>query len=92
MAHSCPYVNKQGVKCGRLPHPDDPGAHELYEQLAAPDPFCIQPTDPIALSVIRCWISAATAMKVPKVKLQKAEEKFKEISRWQRRHGTRLPD
>jgi len=86
----CGFVNEHGIQCG-LPAAH-PGAHEPNEQLIEPDPFCIRATDPFALAMIRAWISAATAHKVPAVKIQRAEEHFNEIARWQRRHGTKLPD
>lgn len=89
MAEGCPYTNPQGIKCGlKLKHLGD---HEPNEQLVAPDPFCLQPEDPFTLAAIRVWIAAASSHGVNKVKIQKAEESFKEIARWQSVHGTRLP-
>jgi hypothetical protein len=89
MAQGCEYVNPHGIRCGLSI--DHPGDHELYEQLVAPDPFCLQPWDKLTLATIRAWIVSAQAHGVPKEKIQKAEAKFNEIKRWQLRHGTRLP-
>lgn len=87
----CDYSNIHGVQCGLPPHPATV-AHELDEQLVAPDPFCLQPHDPFTLALIRGWISAAHAHKVPVEKIQRAEQHFKEIKRWQETHRTKLPD
>jgi len=92
MSESCGYTNSHGVSCGRPPHPESPADHQLYEQLVMPDPFCLQPWDRLSLATIRAWIVSAVAHGVPAAKVQKAEEHFNEIKRWQRRHGTRLPD
>jgi hypothetical protein len=89
MAQVCGYTNPNGIKCGlKLKHFGD---HELCEQLVEPDPFCIRATDTFALATIRAWIACAAAHGVKRDKIQKAEEKFKEIKRWQAVHGTRLP-
>ena len=85
----CGHANQYGVRCGLKP--GHLGDHEADEQLVAPDPFCIRASDPFALAVIRCWIAAAHAHKVPDSKIQRAEESYREIQRWQRAHGTRLP-
>lgn len=89
MAAGCEYVNGYGIKCG-LPA-DHAGNHEQYVQLIAPDPFCLQPWDPFTSATIRAWISAAVVSGVSKEKVQRAEEHFAEIKRWQSRNGTRLP-
>lgn len=91
MAEGCGYKNSSGVQCGLSPHPSSV-SHELYQQLVAPDPFCLQPWDPIALSTIRAWIAAATAYKVNPAKIQRAEEHFNQIRRWQKENGTKTPD
>ena len=57
-----------------------------------PDPFCIQPWDPQALSIIRVWIMTARAMKVNVDKLVRAEQHFEEIRKWQTANGTKVPD
>jgi hypothetical protein len=90
MAKGCEYVNEHGVKCGLPPHPESI-PHESHEQLVEPDPFCIRATDPFALATIRAWIVCAKAHGVDTVKVQRAEVSFREIERWQRSHGTRLP-
>lgn len=85
----CEYTNTHGVKCGlQLNHPGD---HEPNVQLVEPDPFCLQPWDPFTLTAIRAWICAAHGYKISATKIQRAEEHFNEISRWQKKHGTRLP-
>ena len=86
----CSFTNEHGVKCGLESGHLTP--HEPYEQLVEPDPFCLRATDPFCLAGIRMWISAAHAHKVPLAKIQRAEEHFAEIKRWQTTHGTRLPD
>jgi len=91
MAEVCQYKNKNGVQCGLSPHPKSV-PHELYEQLVMPDPFCIQAHDPFALATIRAWIVCAKSHGVPPSKIQRAEESYHEISRWQANHGTRNPD
>lgn len=91
MAVGCEYTNQHGVKCGLPPHPSTT-PHELYEQLVAPDPFCLQPTDTFSLALIRGWISAAIAHGVSPAKIQRAEQHFRDIKRWQSDHGTRTPD
>jgi hypothetical protein len=90
MAAGCEYINQHGVKCGL--GLDHPGGYELVEQLVAPDPFCLQPSDPFTLALIRGWISAAHAHQVPAIKIQRAEQHYKDIKRWQDEHGTRTPD
>lgn len=85
----CDYKNQHGVQCG-LPAKHF-GSHELNEQLVMPDPFCLQPWDKLTLATMRAWIAAATAHGVNRDKIQKAEERFHEIERWQKAHGTRLP-
>jgi pyrroloquinoline quinone (PQQ) biosynthesis protein C len=57
-----------------------------------PDPFCIQPWDPFGLATIRAWIACAVAHGVPREKVQRAEESFHAIQRWQKIHGTKRPD
>jgi len=90
MASGCAYTNSHGVKCGlKLGHHGD---HEPNEQLVAPDPFCLQAHDKLTLATIRAWIMAAKSHGVPAAKIQRAEERFNEIHRWQRRNGTKLPD
>ena len=58
----------------------------------APDPFCLQPTDPFTLSLMRVWVVTAACMKVNPDKIAKAEQHYKEIQQWQKKYGTRLPD
>ena len=89
MAESCSYTNAHGVKCSLKPN--HPGDHEPTTQLVPPDPFCLQPWDPFTLAAIRLWISAAHAHRVSTEKIQRAEEHFSEIARWQKSHGTKLP-
>ena len=89
MAEGCGHVNQHGVQCGL--HADHSGAHEPNIQLVEPDPFCLRATDPLCLSGIRSWIIAASKLGVPEAKLQRAEEHFAEIKRWQRIHGTKIP-
>jgi hypothetical protein len=85
----CGYKNQHGISCGLSKgHKFD---HEPCEQLVEPDPFCLRATDPFTLSAIRVWITAARAMKVPEAKLQRAEQHFHDIKRWQQLHGTKLP-
>ena len=91
MAESCGYKNQHGVQCGLSKHPSTI-EHELYEQLVMPDPFCLQPWDPFSLATIRAWIVCAKSHGVPSSKIQRAEEHFHAISRWQRVHGTKNPD
>ena len=57
-----------------------------------PDPFCIEPHDPLALSIIRVWIIAAKSIGVNHSKLIKAETRFEEIKAYQKKYGTKLPD
>lgn len=86
----CGYKNQHGVQCGlKKGHI---GSHETDEQLIEPDPFCIQAHDRFALATIRAWIVCAKSHGVPATKIQKAEETYKAIDRWQRIHGTKLPD
>lgn len=91
MADGCKYINSHGVQCGLPPHPSAM-PHELHEQLVAPDPFCLQWWDPFTLACIRAWISAAHAHKVPTEKIQRAEQHFRDIKRWQDANGTKVPD
>ena len=91
MAESCGFVNQHGIACGLGKHPSSV-PHELYVQSVEPDPFCLRATDPIALSTIRAWILTAIAYGVNPAKIQKAEEHFNEIKRWQRTHTLKTPD
>ncbi len=85
----CQSTNTNGIKCGLpLGHRGD---HEPNIQLVEPDPFCLRATDPFTLATIRSWICAAKAHGVSSIKIQRAEEHFNEISRWQIKHGTKLP-
>lgn len=86
----CEYINQHGVKCGRPLHHF--GSHATVDRLVPPDPFCLQYWDPFTLACIRAWISAAHAHRVSEAKIQRAEQHFKDISDWQREHGTKVPD
>ena len=92
MADICGFVNKHGVACvldkGHERYGED---HAANRQDIPPDPFCLQPTDPFSLACIRAWIALASVQGVNKAKIQRAEEHFKEIERWQKSHGTKLP-
>jgi hypothetical protein len=85
----CSYTNQHDVHCG-LPS-GHLGSHEPDEQLVMPDPFCLQPWDPFSLATIRAWIVCARSHGVAVDKVQRAEEHFKAIQRWQKSHGTRMP-
>lgn len=91
MAEACSYTNPHGIKCGLAPHSKDV-AHELTQQLCAPSPFYISAHDPFALAIVRTWITIAKVEGVNAHKLALAEDWYYQCARWQREHGTKIPD
>jgi len=91
MSSSCDYVNPNGVKCGLPSHPPDT-PHEAVMQLCEPEPFSLKASDVFTPCIIRTWITMARMMGVNATKLAKAEDHLYQIKRWQRTHGTKVPD
>ena len=63
--------------------------------------FKVKASDPFSLAIIRCWIVMASAykqvigkeiIKISQEKLEGAEQRFQEFSRWQAENGTKVPD
>lgn len=77
MAYLCPYINRQGKKCGKgARRPEGCGAH-VYSRPLAPCGKCQKPTNTITGLCARCGKSAYTVKYIRERRagrLTKAEE------------------